>query len=353
MIDRLVLHIGSHKTGSTAIQRSLRDATDLLLERGILYPRTGLRGVGHAQLANELVNTSGPVTAIPSHLGLIEEVRASRPRTLLLSAEGFTNKGSARPAEWVRGLCEALQPQDLRIVGYVRPQWECLESAYADRVRVGMVWVPFAEWLEGALEGESSFDFLRRFAPWREEFAERLETRLYTAPSLTGGDAVDDFWHAVGLGTPPVHRPHHENRIRSGARTIEMLRRLRAFLAEHHLDGLVRVRETLLGAYRRIQAEPIEDLPFSPLTSEDVTRITKRFAPSNEEFVRDYLPGVHGNPLSSPKRDEPSSWSLSEASERERRLFAKLVEEALRQMPLHQLEDVPVAGVADAERRRH
>jgi len=90
MIDRLVLHIGSHKTGSTAIQRSLRDATDLLLERGILYPRTGRSGVGHAQLANELVNTSGPLTAIPSHLGLIEEVRVSRPRTLLLSAASPT-----------------------------------------------------------------------------------------------------------------------------------------------------------------------------------------------------------------------------------------------------------------------
>ena len=353
MIDRLVLHIGSHKTGSTAIQRSLADATDSLLARGILYPRAGRRGVGHAQLANELVNTNGPLMAIPSHLGLIEEVRASRPSTLLLSAEGFTNKGSARPAGWVRGLCEALEPQDLRIVGYVRPQWECLESTYADRVRVGIVWAPFAEWLEGALEGESDFDYIRRFAPWREEFAERLEIRLYAAPSLSGRDAVDDFWHAVGLGPPPTHRPHHENRIRSGARTTEMLRRLRAFLAEHHLDGLVRVRETLLGAYRRIQAEPIEDLPFSPLTSEDVTRIAKRFAPTNEEFVREYLRGVRGNPLSSPKRDEPSTWSLSEASERERRLFAKLVEEALRQMPLHQLEDVPVAGVADAERRRH
>lgn len=352
MIDRLVLHIGSHKTGSTAIQRSLSDATDSLLARGILYPRAGRRGVGHAQLANELVNTSGSLTGIPSHLDLLEELRTSRPSTLLLSAEGFTNKGIARPAKWVRHLCDALQPQDVHIVGYVRPQWECIESSYADRVRVGMVWVPFAEWLEGQLEGESGYDYLQRFAPWREEFAERLGIRLYTVPSLSGRDAVDDFWHAVGLGRPPANRPHHENRIRSGARTTEMLRSLRAFLAEHHLDGLVRVRETLLGAYRRIQAEPIEDLPFSSLTSEDVTRIAKRFAPSNEEFVRDYLRGVRGNPLSPPKRAEPSTWSLSEASERERRLFAKLVEEALRQMPLHQLEGVPVAGVVDAEHRR-
>ena len=353
MIDRLVLHIGSHKTGSTAIQRSLADATDSLLARGILYPRAGRRGVGHAQLANELVNTNGPLMAIPSHLGLLEEIRTSRPGTLLLSAEGLTGGGSARPAEWVRCLCETLQPQDLRIVGYVRPQWEFIESFYADRARVGMVWVPFAEWLERALEDDSAFDYLRRFGPWWREFGERLEIRLYTVPSLGGRDAVDDFWHAAGLGPPPAHRPHHQDRVRPGARATEMLRALRALLAEHHLDGLVRVRETMLGAHRRIQAEPTEDLPFSPLTPEDVSRITKRLASSNEEFVRDYLRGVRGNPLSSPKRDEPSTWSLSEASERERRLFAKLVEEALRQMPLHQLEDVPVAGVVDAEHRRH
>jgi hypothetical protein len=244
MIDRLVLHIGSHKTGSTAIQRSLADATDSLLARGILYPRAGRWGVGHAQLANELVNTNGPLMAIPSHLGLIEEVRASRPSTLLLSAEGFTNKGSARPAEWVRGLCEALQPQDLRIVGYVRPQWECLESAYAELVRVGMVWAPFAEWLEGALEGESAFDYIRRFAPWREEFAERLEIRLYAAPSLSGRDATLEG-QKVLLGLALGSRESYESWLHFGRDLIERGLRSPALVVADGAPGLWKAAEEL------------------------------------------------------------------------------------------------------------
>jgi len=45
------IHIGIHKTGSTAIQHFLHHNHDALLNHGILYPKVGLHGTGHHEIA--------------------------------------------------------------------------------------------------------------------------------------------------------------------------------------------------------------------------------------------------------------------------------------------------------------
>lgn len=343
MLERVVFHIGMHKTGTTAIQVSLGKAYDSLLARGTLYPRAGREGPGHAHLARELLSTDGtPLEKVPSHLEMLEEIRTARPATLLVSSEGLLDV-SPRPAEWARRLCEELQPERVEVLGYVRPQWERIESQYAVRVRTGRGWEPFEQAL-ARMVTQKRFDYLELFRPWREAFGDRLELRPFGADLLIGGDAVADFWSSVGLGAPP-EPPDHAN-PRPGARTTEMLRLLRAFLADHHLDVLLpqptepnsrpqqrAVQETLRRARRRIEAAFAEDRPFSPLTHEMVIRLAAHFAPSNERLVQDYLAGRHESLFSPPNEPKvPSTWSLSDASEDERRFFAQLVGETMAEL---------------------
>lgn len=39
-MNEIILHIGTHKTGTTTLQRFCASASDALAERGILYPRS-------------------------------------------------------------------------------------------------------------------------------------------------------------------------------------------------------------------------------------------------------------------------------------------------------------------------
>lgn len=342
MLERIVFHIGTHKTGTTAIQESLGKAYDSLLARGILYPRAGRAGPGHAQLARELLSTDVPPANVPSHLEILEEVRTVRPATLVVSSEQLLGVGSPRPVEWARHLCEEIQPAHVHVLGYVRPQWGWIESQYAVLVRTGRRWASFEHALEPMM-ADKRFDYLETFSPWRQAFGDRLELRPYGADLLLGGDAVTDFWKSVGIGAP-THPPRHAN-PRPGARTTEMLRLLRAFLADHHLDGLVQpaepdpraqqraIQEMLRRARRRIEAAFADDRSFSPLTQEMVMRIAAHFAASNEQFVQTYFGGRHESLFSPPNEPrEPSTWSLSDASEDERRFFAQLVGETLTEL---------------------
>jgi hypothetical protein len=204
MLERIVFHIGTHKTGTTAIQESLGKAYDSLLARGILYPRAGRAGPGHAQLARELLSTDVPPANVPSHLEILEEVRTVRPATLVVSSEQLLGVGSPRPVEWARHLCEEIQPAHVHVLGYVRPQWGWIESQYAVWVRTGRRWASFEHALEPMM-ADKRFDYLETFSPWRQAFGDRLELRPYGADLLLGGDAVTDFWKSAS-GRRPTPR---------------------------------------------------------------------------------------------------------------------------------------------------
>ncbi len=341
MADRIVLHIGTHKTGTTAIQRSLAEASGPLLEREILYPRAGRRGWGHAQLARELLDTTTPVSEVPSHLSLLEEARTGAATALVVSAEALTvEPANPRPVQWARALRDQVRPRELRVVAYVRPQWEYIESNYAELVKNGRTWGPIDEYVEASLRRPYRFDYSAVFAGWREAFGAQLDIRPYGAAHFVGGDAVEDFWQAAGLGPAP-ERPGGAVNPRTGATTTEMLRALRGLLADYGFDGLVPVKEALRGARRRIEAELLDDPPFRALTPDLVARIADGFASSNELFVRDYLGGRHASLFEPPAYVAPATarWSPGEASPQELRLFAKVVTDAVSaaRSPRHRL----------------
>ncbi len=82
---RLVLHAGTHKTGTTSIQSSLAENRDWLRERGYVYPSLG--PVGHNEFAYRLsrVKPDGVETL---HAELMSV--ADPGRVLVLSAEEFS-----------------------------------------------------------------------------------------------------------------------------------------------------------------------------------------------------------------------------------------------------------------------
>ena len=328
MPQRLVLHIGTAKTGSTAIQASLARAHSELLAAGILYPKTGRgRFPGHPHLAWE---AAGDPLRRPRSGGvddLVTEIEKAPARTVVLSSEVFGTDPARgeRAAAWARRLSDRLGVSNVQVVAYVRPQWEYLESSYVQRVKTGRVYRRFPDQLERDLRTDR-FDYVRVFEPWREAFGEGLTVRPYTRAALVGGDLVEDFRTTVG-GLPDLPAAAHEPlNPRLGARATEMLRALREALNQRGLASVGRLDRVFLLARGALAAGLRHDEPFYGLTPALVERVRAHFEVSNEVFVERFMGGEDGGLFESPTTvPPPSSWTLEDASTPQRLLFSAVL----------------------------
>jgi hypothetical protein len=91
---QVLIHAGSHKTGTTSLQALFTSHRSALRESGILYPFTGAlpNGTGIASQTNiawELMDHNSYDPAVGTLDGLIEEVASSGCDKVLLSSEEF------------------------------------------------------------------------------------------------------------------------------------------------------------------------------------------------------------------------------------------------------------------------
>ncbi|MDX1621492.1 MAG: hypothetical protein R3320_10905, partial [Nitriliruptorales bacterium] len=94
MTDRLVAHIGTHKTGSSAVQAAFSAAADRLRRRcGVVYPVAGQVGSGgHLNLCWEVSEDPRFDPSRGAVDDVIAEVRGSSAATAVLSAETLTSR---------------------------------------------------------------------------------------------------------------------------------------------------------------------------------------------------------------------------------------------------------------------
>jgi hypothetical protein len=195
-----VLHIGTHKTGSTALQLMLANNRAALLERGILIPRTGVDPdipVGHHRLAAAL--RSGTATALLRDL--VEELRASGAPLAILSSEEFSSLASQ--PQTLDALAQALTSAGYRttVLAYFRPQDAFAESLYGELVRGrNAAFEPFTSHVLRTCEAggfaphgplEVWLDYPRMVAP----FAERFGRGAILARSYLGRGTLQSIYH--------------------------------------------------------------------------------------------------------------------------------------------------------------
>lgn len=175
------LHLGLHKTGSTALQQWLGGA------------------IGRAPHARYFFDSYIELERVPSTQWLAQVRRKAARTHLILSCEGAL--GSMRRAytnldERLEILVPALRGLDVHVVIFVRPQLGWLESAYSQVLSEGKF-----------VEPRSFLDQARasKYLYWArlvERVEEALEpTRLSVVP-YSADTVVSDFCGAVGLKAP-------------------------------------------------------------------------------------------------------------------------------------------------------
>lgn len=125
----IVLHIGTDKTGSTAIQKMLYWNRDSLKKEGYLYPETGMMHYDHARLSICLKNNDFNI------LNQLEsEININNTEHLILSHEGFYHLSSDQ-LRYLNEFLISLKKGTIKVILYLRRQDEMIESGILQQIK--------------------------------------------------------------------------------------------------------------------------------------------------------------------------------------------------------------------------
>lgn len=310
----LFVHIGLARTGTTSIQNMLDQRRVALRRSGVCLPVSG-RMLGRSFLDGDC-----------NWAGFLNELRSSRAPRVVVSNESWT--AEERSSEyWARRFAAVAERSDIdvKVVGYVRPQHQLLESLYAQAVKVGRETAPFQKAFDARVKFPR-LDYHRPFRSWREVFGDRLS--VYSMESTRVSDVVAHFLDVIGVddvGRAATADPPRMNQ-RLGAKHLEVLRLVSAARAP---DASRREVRCLLEPVRRGLAPLLEgDVPFTGLSPAQVRAVMKLFADSNARFAREYGIDAGGvlfrEPIDAHVRPACAKWAdLSEAERKRVRRFVR------------------------------
>ena len=130
MKRNLIIHFGVHRTGTTALQKTLKYNQKYLASQGVLYPDLGYKG-DHAKIAWGLIKQKkGNHTITPEWLiEAINKETSNNIHTIILSHEDFAQVDNY---EWLKTLSKIYY---IEIVIYLRRQDLWLESWYNQHIK--------------------------------------------------------------------------------------------------------------------------------------------------------------------------------------------------------------------------
>lgn len=273
---RVILFIGHHKVGSTALQDFLARNAVALAQAGILYPFVEFQGLArmaaaaartridddplpinarepHNALAFRMLasrpeyNRSVPpfhkmLPAVPQMLHAIsQQIDAFQPHTVILAAEVFANFNAVDPA-LIKRLVDWLPSSEITLVATFRRMDEYLASWQGQRLKFGHRLKPLRE--DGLAEFLSGihFDYRLMLEGWLQALPDAdLVLRDY-ADVRTAGGSVADFINQTGLAVPAGLAPERRENDSLHRAVYEIVRRANH---EMHPEKAAELRNTL------------------------------------------------------------------------------------------------------------
>lgn len=286
---RIYLHIGTDKTGSTAIQHSLAQNRAWLLERSVYLPSTGLGvGNGHALLLENME---------PAQLAKLRRelhrAASSGYDAALLSWEGMVRFNRAR----IRLLAKHLLPHDIRVLVYFRDQAEIIQSGHLQWIKMS----PKAWPLSIAADPKTSSDkirawlfirdprrnYYRKLRQWQSCIPSAdFSVGIFAPHQLSNADVISDFLQRLGLMEDSEFvRPHHAE---NPSLSVEA-----ALLVEHWRQQQAKPRQmaNLSELAQSLARQAGADSKYF-LDECSVNQIRAHFATSNRKLGKSYLGGI-------------------------------------------------------------
>ena len=142
----VLVHVGFHKTGTTALQSAFASTRPELLEVGVLYPGE-LRSHHRAAMAvTERTwgwGDKGGRKHRPKYWDELVAATAEHPDRVVISSEAL----SLAQEDAIDRMVDELGPERLHVVGTLRPFARLLSSSWQQYLKYGLA-MPYVEWLE-------------------------------------------------------------------------------------------------------------------------------------------------------------------------------------------------------------
>lgn len=285
----LLLHIGTHKTGTTALQRFLVDNQGALAELNHRYAAAG-RPVGRYAQHN-LARRADEEGHDAPWGQLTEEMRQRPGMVHLVSSEAFWNVDPGVAASHSRDLGE------VKVVAYVRRQDNFLESLYKHNVKLGAS-LSFEEFFQ---KRKKIGDYLTVLEKWEALFGrENLMVRPYDTPSGSV-DIIADFLTLLGIDpTREFARPPRSN----SSPRVELVNVIRAANRTEDL----RLNDRMFAELR--QRNRAYARSGDLLSPEQRLRIVDHYGEANAEMARRYFPADAKGGFPPPRASRLPVWDV-------------------------------------------
>lgn len=257
------LHIGAHKTGTTAIQYFLWNNRKKLRRQGYLYSDFYLSAHSHGELANIIKPNNRDVRLRECRHQFKKKVLASGYENIIFSSEVFLegqNIAEAARDFFPREHC------DVKVIVYLRNQVDWLESVFHEIVRD-----PYRRYT-GDIRGMREYrqglhDYWHLLKPWVEHFG-ASSIRLCPYETAKAGDGILD--HLLALLGVDEHDSfdfsvsEDNQNLRLHPLASEFLRRVNRYpmlngehssLVEGLQDASVRIDQKFDRSFRLLDAE--------------------------------------------------------------------------------------------------
>ncbi|AEY02707.1 hypothetical protein GU3_14770 [Oceanimonas sp. GK1] len=214
---RIILHIGTEKTGTSTLQHLFHQQQHALLKQGIFYyasqNRVEARALAAAAmgdkaaddyLSSEAIHTPEQRQAfrqqVAEHFSAAMAAMPTQVHTVIISSEHFHSR--LRRPEQLKWLQNLIAPwcHSLQMVVYLRRQVDLASSYYSTELKNGGIRTLEQTARQGCKPANHYFNYQALLALWESIFSEALITpRLFTKTELVNGDIVADFMHITGL----------------------------------------------------------------------------------------------------------------------------------------------------------
>lgn len=222
MVDRIIIHLGDSKCGSTSLQRTLRSSG---CREICFYPGVGLNHNGLAQSLSR-----------PRHKGKAKDrfeadwrqIQACGQPIAVVSAEQF----QAVDPSLLHAAVKAYWPDALAKIEfalYLRPHVSKLRAMYSERAKFGAK-VGSLEDYAAQIMQTKKLDYAPRLEKWRA-LDRKLTIRAFVPGALHEGDVVKDFFSVFLHRQPPPDFRDFANRSLTLVQ-IELLKRLPELMCE-------------------------------------------------------------------------------------------------------------------------
>lgn len=317
---KLILYIGHHKVGSTALQMFLAQNWVRLAQNGILYPSVETRGfsatlaralAGRDHAGEEDVNIREPHSALAYKMmsevsehrkvpvqfrrlpasgqmlaALQNQVRMLKPETLILCSEAFANFGQVKP-DLIRTLTRIFPKAEIEVYCALRRPDDYLISWHNQRLKVGEKLDRLSEGGAESYFGNIHFNFRTVVEPWAEQLPQaKLIVRPYSAIMAAGG-STQDFMDRVSAAFPKGMIPAGRANRSLPRAAMEIVRQGNHALPPEQAHALSRF---LMNAGDLLT--PPADAEVEMYGAELRARLTEKFAP-----IHDWLGARFGAPF--------------------------------------------------------